>query len=243
MSRSMKSIFIALLGVAMLTAGDDWSKNKEAIDKSVEKHQKELIKISDAIWHNAELALEEYKSSKILADYAEKNGFSVERGVAGMPTAFIATYGSGRPRIGILGEFDANAGISQKLQTSKEALIEGAPGHGCGHNLFGTGSLGAVIAVKELMEKGQIKGTVVFMVLLQKRPFLEKYGLPGQAFSMTWMYVWIGIQGMIWKQRLKAAKHSLIFGSIFMERPPMLPQTLSMVSVLWMDGAFYHRIY
>ena len=68
----------------------------------------------------AELALEEHKSSKILSDYAEKNGFNVERGVAGMPTAFIATYGSGRPRIGILGEFDANAGISQKTQTAKE---------------------------------------------------------------------------------------------------------------------------
>ena len=130
MSRLIKSIFITFLGLTMLIASDDWSKNKKAIDKSIEKHRKALIKISDAIWHNAELALQEHKSSKILADYAEKNGFSVERGVAGMPTAFIATYGSGRPRIGILGEFDANAGISQKQQTTKEALVEGAPGHG-----------------------------------------------------------------------------------------------------------------
>jgi aminobenzoyl-glutamate utilization protein B len=123
MKKSKISIIVltVLLSVVALTAGDDWSKNKKAIDKSVEKHRKALIKISDAIWSNAELALEEYKSSKILADYAEKNGFNVERGVAGMPTAFIATYGSGRPRIGILGEFDANAGISQKAQSEKEA--------------------------------------------------------------------------------------------------------------------------
>jgi aminobenzoyl-glutamate utilization protein B len=176
MSKLIKNLWVFLLGLSVLFASEEWTKNKKAIDKSVEKHRNALIKISDAIWHNAELALEEYKSSKILADYAEKNGFSVERGVAGMPTAFIATYGSGRPRIGILGEFDANAGISQKLQTNKEALVEGAPGHGCGHNLFGTGSLGAAIAVKELIEKGQIKGTVVF------------YGTPAEEtiFGKVW---------------------------------------------------------
>ena len=165
-----------VLSMMLLIANDDLSSNKKAIEASVKKHEKELIKISDAIWHNAELALEEYKSSKILSDYAEKNGFSIERGVAGMPTAFIATYGSGRPRIGILGEFDANAGISQKAQSKKEALIEGKPGHGCGHNLFGTGSLGAAIAVKELIEKGKIKGTVVF------------YGTPAEEtiFGKVW---------------------------------------------------------
>jgi len=176
MSKGIKLVFFILIGTTLLFAGDNWTKNKKAIDASVKKHEKALIKISDAIWHNAELALEEHKSSKILSDYAEKNGFNVERGVAGMPTAFIATYGSGRPRIGILGEFDANAGISQKTQTAKEALIEGAPGHGCGHNLFGTGSLGAAIAVKELMEKGKIKGTVVF------------YGTPAEEtiFGKVW---------------------------------------------------------
>ena len=147
MLKFSKILLSFLSSILLLIANDDLSSNKKAIDVSVKKHEKELIKISDAIWHNAELALEEYKSSKILADYAEKNGLSVERGVAGMPTAFIATYGSGRPRIGILGEFDANAGISQKAQSKKEALIEGNPGHGCGHNLIGTASLGAAIAI------------------------------------------------------------------------------------------------
>ncbi|NDK17989.1 MAG: amidohydrolase, partial [Zetaproteobacteria bacterium] len=79
---------------------------KAQISKSIEKHQADLIKISDSIWGQAETALLETNSSKILADYAEKNGFKVERGVAGMPTAFVATFGSGKPVISVLGEFD-----------------------------------------------------------------------------------------------------------------------------------------
>ena len=109
-----------------------------ALHASVEKHKAELIKISDEIWANAELAFEEYESAKILADYAEKNGFTVDRGVAGMPTAFVATYGSGKPVISVLGEFDALPGISQKALPTKEPLAQGAGGHGCGHNLFET---------------------------------------------------------------------------------------------------------
>ena len=156
-------LFVAvLLSFCPAEAKEKWTKNKKAVVASVEKHEKELTDISDNIWSYAELSLVEHQSSKALSDYAEKNGFKVERGVAGMPTAIVATYGSGRPRIGILGEFDANAGISQKKQSSKEARIAGAPGHGCGHNLFGTGSLGAAIAIKELMEKKKLKGTIVF---------------------------------------------------------------------------------
>lgn len=80
----------------------------------MEKHKSKLIEISDKIWEAAEPALLEFKSSKYLSDYAEENGFTVHKGVAGIPTAFIAEYGSGKPIIGIMGEFDANAGISQK---------------------------------------------------------------------------------------------------------------------------------
>ena len=90
-------------------------KAKQEIDNAIESHKKDLIAISDEIWAKAETAFEEYDSSKILSDYAEKNGFTVEKGVAGMPTAFVASYGSGKPVIGILGEFDALPGISKKL--------------------------------------------------------------------------------------------------------------------------------
>ncbi|MBI1767848.1 MAG: amidohydrolase [Bacteroidetes bacterium] len=138
------------------------NQNKEAIIQSVGKHQTELISISDKIWTYAETALKESKSSKELADYAEAQGFTVKRGVAGMPTAFIAEYGSGKPIIGIMGEFDALPGISQKAQPAKEELNAGAAGHGCGHNLFGAGSMGAAVAIKELIARGKLKGTIRF---------------------------------------------------------------------------------
>jgi aminobenzoyl-glutamate utilization protein B len=138
------------------------SPNKQMVLQSVEKHQGELIKLSDQVWAFAETALKEFQSSKVLSDYAQAQGFQVTTGVAGLPTAFIAEYGSGKPVIGIMGEYDALPGISQKAQTTREALVEGAAGHGCGHNLFGAGSLGAAIAIKELMQAGKLKGTVRF---------------------------------------------------------------------------------
>lgn len=150
------------------------SKNKKALLTSVEKHKNELIKISDEIWGLAETAFEETKSAEILASYAEKNGFTVERGVAEMPTAFVATYGSGSPVISVLGEFDALPGISQKATPTKSPLKEGAAGHGCGHNLFGAGSLGAAIAIKELIQAGKIKGTIKFLGTPSEEKFFGK---------------------------------------------------------------------
>ena len=114
------------------------------------------------------------KSDFWLLDYAEKNGFKVERGVAGIPTAFTATYGSGKPVISVLGEFDALPGISQKAQPEKEPLNEGAAGHGCGHNLFGTASLASAIAIKELMAQGKIKGTIKFLGTPAEEKFFAK---------------------------------------------------------------------
>ncbi len=145
--------------------------NKEAVIASIERHKAALIELSDQIWAAAETAFQEEKSARLLADYAEANGFAVTRGVAGMPTAFVATYGSGRPIIGILGEFDALPGLSQKAVPHKTPLRPGAAGHGCGHNLFGAGSLGAAIAIKELIERGQLKGTIRFY----GTPAEEKY--------------------------------------------------------------------
>src|SRR5688572_27550403 len=154
------AILIALL-IPHLTFASDIKKKEEAV-AAVEKHRDELINLSNQIWAFAETALRETRSAKLLADYAEKQGFKVERGVAGMPTAFTATYGSGRPIIGILGEYDALPGISQKATTTKEPLEAGAAGHGCGHNLFGAASLGAAVAIKELIAAGRLRGTVRF---------------------------------------------------------------------------------
>jgi len=156
---------VAVALAAQLAAGaspkNTLQKKAEAV-ASVEKHQTEIIALSDQVWSFAELALQEVRSSKALADYAEAQGFKVERGVAGMPTAFVASYGQGRPVIGILGEYDALPGLSQKAQSTKEALEPGAPGHGCGHNLLGTAALSAALAIKDLMADGKLKGTIRF---------------------------------------------------------------------------------
>ena len=119
-----------------------------------------LIDVSDQVWQFAELGLEEFKSSKLLIKTLNEAGFSVSSNVADMPTAFYADYGKGKPVIGILGEYDALPGLSQKATPFKEALTEGAPGHGCGHNLLGVGSVGAVLAVKNAIDLGSVSGTV-----------------------------------------------------------------------------------
>jgi aminobenzoyl-glutamate utilization protein B len=145
---------------------------KRAAVNSIDRHAADLASLSDRIWAYAETALREHKSSAALADYAEQQGFKVERGVAGLPTAFVATYGSGRPVIGVMGEYDALPGISQKATPVKEPLEAGAGGHGCGHNLFGAASLGAALAIKELIASGALAGTVKFY----GTPAEEDYG-------------------------------------------------------------------
>lgn len=175
----MKRLLFILccFGMTLSFSQSKLSKNKKAVIASVEKHKQNLIKISDDIWALAETAFEEHQSSKILSDYAESQGMTVERGVAGMPTAFVATYGSGKPVISVLGEFDALPGLSQTTSPNKNPLKEGAAGHGCGHNMFGAASLGAAIAIKEQIESGKIKGTVKFF----GTPSEEKY------FGKIWM--------------------------------------------------------
>jgi aminobenzoyl-glutamate utilization protein B len=135
---------------------------KKTVIDWVERNKERIIEISDTVWGYAELGFVEFKSSKLLADELEAHGFSVERGVAGIPTAFVAKWGSGRPVIGVMGEYDALPGLSQKKVTHKEPIEEGAPGHGCGHNIHGTSGMGGAIAAKAAMEKAGIKGTIKF---------------------------------------------------------------------------------
>lgn len=168
---------VLLCLVSLNLTAQKLSSNKKAIIASVESHKENLIQISDSIWALAETAFNESKSAEVLADYAEKNGLKVTRGVADIPTAFTATYGSGKPVISVLGEFDALPGLSQKTEPTKNPRIDGAPGHGCGHNMFGAASLGAAIAIKEQIEAGKLKGTVKFL----GTPAEEKY------FAKVWM--------------------------------------------------------
>lgn len=164
------------LTLALSTQGADlpYKKQKEQVVASVERQRDELIELANQVWQFAEIALKEEKSAKVLAAYLEAEGFRVSRGAAGMPTAFVAEYGQGKPIIGILGEYDALPGLSQKPVPRKEALQEGAPGHGCGHNLFGAASAGAAVAMKDLMASQEIKGTIRFY----GTPAEEAVGMP-----------------------------------------------------------------
>ena len=144
---------------------------------------KKYGQISDAIWSYAELGMQEFKSSALLIKTLEDEGFTVERNVAGMPTCFVATWGSGKPVIGILGEFDALPMISQKpLDPVQAPLVEGAPGHGCGHNMMGTAGVAAIVALKKTMEKDNISGTIKFFgspaeETLISRPYMVRAGV------------------------------------------------------------------
>ena len=173
----MNKLILGLLLIG-LTLVPLKAQNKKALKKeviaSVETQKDELITVSDKIWAAAEIAFQEKVSSQTLIDYARANGFDVEVGVAETPTAFVATYGSGKPVIGILGEFDALPGISQKTVPEKTPYKKGAAGHGCGHNMYGTASLGAAVAIKNLIAEGKLKGTVKFFGTPAEEKFFGK---------------------------------------------------------------------
>lgn len=158
----------------------------------VDDHQEKLIDLSKKIWEFAELGLEEYHSSKLLAEWLEKEGFSIEMGVAGMPTAFVATWGRGNPIIGILGEYDALPGLSQKKVPRKEPLIPGGNGHGCGHNVYGVAAAGGAIAAKKWLERENISGTIKFYgcpaeEILVGKVFMVRDGVFNDADAcLTW---------------------------------------------------------
>jgi aminobenzoyl-glutamate utilization protein B len=135
-------------------------KDKQFVTKEIEKKTPDYKAIASQIWRNAELGFQEEKSSGLLQETLKKAGFTIEAGVSGMPTAFVASYGSGKPVIGILAEFDALPGLSQDSVPYKQPLIEGAGGHGCGHNLFGTASSAAAIALKEWLATSKHVGTI-----------------------------------------------------------------------------------
>ena len=149
-----------LVAASSLFAGNKLTKEKRTALSWIDGNRDAVVSWADSIWTYAETSLQEHRSAAVLAKALEENGFRVERGVAGMPTAFVATYGSGRPVIGVLAEFDALPGLSQKAEPTKVPRIPGAAGHGCGHNLFGAASVSAAIAAKEAMVKHGLKGTI-----------------------------------------------------------------------------------
>jgi aminobenzoyl-glutamate utilization protein B len=130
--------------------------------RSLEAKAPTYAGVAKQIWGFAEVGYQETKSSALLQEQLRAAGFNVEAGVADIPTAFVATWGSGQPVIGILGEFDALPGLSQDAVPSPKPLIAGGPGHGCGHHLFGTASVAAAVAVKEWLIATGRGGTIRF---------------------------------------------------------------------------------
>lgn len=145
------------------------TKEKQAAIRAVEEKAELVAEVADRIWEYAELSLQEEKSAALYCKVLEREGFQVEKGICGIPTAFSASYGSGRPVIGILAEYDALSGLSQKAgSVEREELVSGGCGHGCGHNLLGAGAFAAALGVKAYLEAAEQSGTVVL------------YGCPGE---------------------------------------------------------------
>lgn len=127
----------------------------------MEENAQPIYDMARSLWENPELGMEEYRSSELLQRYLESNGFSVEKGVAGMPTAFVAEYGGGKPVIAFSSEFDALPGLSQdNTSCSPKPLVDGAPGHGCGHNMIAVAGIFAAVSLKRKMQQRQIPGTI-----------------------------------------------------------------------------------
>jgi aminobenzoyl-glutamate utilization protein B len=135
---------------------------KKAILQKMDAGADHYGKISRQIWEFAELGYKEQKSATLLISELRSAGFKIQQNIAGIPTAFTATWGQGKPVIGIMGEYDALPGLSQDISPERKPLIAGGPGHGCGHNLLGTASLFAAVIVKNWMEGNKISGTLRF---------------------------------------------------------------------------------
>ncbi len=142
-----------LVGVALflasgLGAAEPLRPAQRSAVEEIDSRQSELDEVNKAIWEFAEVGLEERRSSALLVDKLKGAGFKVRVGVADMPTAFVAEFGSGKPVIGILAEYDALPGLSQKVSHERDPVTIDAPGHGCGHCGLGTAALGAALAAR-----------------------------------------------------------------------------------------------
>jgi len=152
--------FLPLLTCALCVSGEAAADDTDDIMRFVDSRYEETAAIARDLWEFAEVGYQEEKSSTLLQQALAAEGFAIDAGVAGIPTAFVASYGEGGPVIGILAEFDALPGINQDAVPARSPIDGKAAGHACGHNLFGAGSVGAAIAVAHWLEESGVPGTV-----------------------------------------------------------------------------------
>src|SRR6516165_8917663 len=182
---SMRSFLRFILAAACLVAVSPIAPAEEAkltpLQQDIVRHldglRPDLIAVNQDIWTFAELGLQEHRSAARLAGVLKKAGFRVKEGVSGMPTAFVAEYGSGKPVIGILAEYDALPELSQQATGMRRAVEGRTAGHGCGHCALGTGAVGAALAVKDAYDKHRLKGT------------LRVYGTPAEETVIGKVYM------------------------------------------------------
>jgi aminobenzoyl-glutamate utilization protein B len=149
------AVALALLAIFSVSPAAQRADDKTGVIERIDARRDHYAGVAKEVWGFAEIGYQEVKSSALLQQELKTAGFQVRAGVADIPTAFVATYGSGKPVVAIIGEFDALPGLSQEAQTGQRHAIEdNAPGHGCGHNLLGTGALAAAIGVKEWLASG-----------------------------------------------------------------------------------------
>lgn len=150
MPKPAPALVLLLLTVTSHSAQSGSDDERAVLLKSIDAKRDGYVAVAREIWNFAEVGYQEKQSSRLLQQKLREAGFQVTAGVAVIPTAFVATFGSGKPVIGIVGEFDALPGLSQEPETTqRRAINDNAAGHGCGHNLLGTGALAAAVAVKE----------------------------------------------------------------------------------------------
>lgn len=155
---------------------------KLALEEWIERNKEEFIECAMYIHANPELGMQEFKAHAMLTKLAAKYGFDVTSGAAGMPTAFVARYGEGKPQIAFSIEYDCLPGLSQKVSSMREPVMEGGPGHGCGHNLLGTGAMLAGVAFRHILEKFGLKGSIAMFgtpaeEICIGKPFMAREGL------------------------------------------------------------------
>lgn len=155
-----KSILTSIIFVFIFVNLNAQTANKQSVIQFLDKKSDHFSQISKSIWEYAELGYLEVKSSALLRDELKGEGFKIKDGVAEIPTAFVAEYGSGKPIIGILAEFDALPGVSQDAVPERKEVVKGGNGHACGHHLFGAGSTAAAIATKNWLKTNKKSGTI-----------------------------------------------------------------------------------
>jgi len=173
MAPMLRTLALSLL----LLPAAAWAMDDEGVLAWLDREQSQYAELALALWDQAELGYLETESTALLQETLAAADFRIETGVAGLPTAFVASYGSGKPVIGILAEFDALPGISQTAAPRREIDPQKHSGHACGHHLFGAGSTAAAVAVRQWMEANDIKGT------------LRLYGTPAEEGGSGKVYM------------------------------------------------------